>query len=136
MDLELSDEQRWLSEAVEVLLAREWRPLTGDAYGDAGARGALWASLVEFGGRAGGDQDGLGAIELCLIARHLGSHLAPLPYITSAAVRFALATSEVELPVGLQELAAGTEAVGAALVEPGGGWHLGEPRTTIDALVL
>ena len=37
MDLELSDEQRWLSESLETLLAREAEP----------AR--LWARLVDFG---------------------------------------------------------------------------------------
>ena len=64
MDLELSDEQRWLSEAVDTLLAREAEP------------GRLWASLVEFGGLSVGGEDGLGAVELCLIARSLGAHLA------------------------------------------------------------
>ena len=77
MDLELSDEQQWLSESVETLLARE-----------AGG-GRLWASLVEFGALSVGGEDGLGAVELCLIARALGAHLAPVPYLGSAAVRFA-----------------------------------------------
>ena len=77
MDLELSDEQRWLSESVETLLGREDDP----------AR--LWARLVDFGALSVGGDDGLGAIELCLIARALGAHLAPVPYLGSAAVRFA-----------------------------------------------
>ncbi len=59
MDLELSDEQRWLSEAVETLLARD------------GGSERLWASLVEFGALSVGGEDGLGAVELCLIARPL-----------------------------------------------------------------
>src|SRR5215210_631465 len=122
MDLELSDEQRWLSDAVEVLLAREWRPAADDPLGDPRARAALWASLVDFGGLAVGDEDGLGAIELCLIARHLGAHLAPLPYIGSAGLRFAIAGCQAELPDGFRELASGTDAVAAALLEPGGGW--------------
>ena len=61
MDLELSDEQRWLSEAVETLLARE------------AEHGRLWASLVEFGALSVGGDDGLGAVELCLISRALGA---------------------------------------------------------------
>ena len=77
MDLELSDEQQWLSESVETLLARESHT------------GRLWGSLVEFGALSVGGDDGLGAIELCLIARALGAHLSPVPYLGSAAVRFA-----------------------------------------------
>ena len=77
MDLELSDEQRWLSESVETLLTREAEP------------GRLWASLVEFGALSVGGEDGLGAVELCLIARSLGAHLAPVPHLGSAAARFA-----------------------------------------------
>ena len=78
MDLELSDEQRWLSESVEALLAR---------HGSDSAGGL--AQLVDFGALTVGGDEGLGAIELCLIARALGSHLAAVPYIGSAAVRFA-----------------------------------------------
>ena len=57
MDLQLSDEQRWLTDSVETLLAREGDP---------------WASLVEFGALSVGGEEGLGAVELCLIARALG----------------------------------------------------------------
>src|SRR5215218_4500222 len=110
MDLELSDEQQWLSEAVETLLARE-----------AGG-GRLWASLVEFGALSVGGEDGLGAVELCLIARALGAHLAPVPYLGSAAVRFAV-----------EPLAGGEDAVALALLEPGSGWGSATSSTTIDA---
>ena len=98
MDLELSDEQQWLSEAVETLLARE-----------AGG-GRLWASLVEFGALSVGGEDGLGAVELCLIARALGAHLAPVPYLGSAAVRFAAGPPAADL---------GEHAVALAVLEPG-----------------
>jgi alkylation response protein AidB-like acyl-CoA dehydrogenase len=104
MDLELSDEQRWLAEAVETLLAREAEPER------------LWARLVEFGALSVGD-DGLGAVELCLIARALGAHLAPVPYLASAAVRFAGAEDSDE-PVAL------------ALFEPGASWAA-EPALTV-----
>jgi alkylation response protein AidB-like acyl-CoA dehydrogenase len=97
MDLELSDEQTWLSEAVETLLARE-------------AEDNLWASLVEFGALSVGGDDGLGAVELCLIARALSAHLAPLPYLGSAAVRFA---AEANL---------GDDAVALAVLEPASSW--------------
>ena len=136
MDLELSDEQTWLSESVEALLSRNWTPTADDPLGDAGQRRELWSSLVEFGALSVGGDEGLGAIELCLIARSLGAHLAPLPYLGSAAVRYAVAPLLDELPSGFGELADGTDAVAPALLEPGCGWDLDTPRTTIDALAL
>jgi alkylation response protein AidB-like acyl-CoA dehydrogenase len=113
MDLELSDEQRWLSESVEALLARHGHD-----------QDALWRSLVDFGALSVGGEGGLGAIELCLIARGLGAHLAPVPYIGSAAVRFAT------------DLLDGDGSVAIGLLEPGSGWRLSAPQTTIESLVL
>jgi alkylation response protein AidB-like acyl-CoA dehydrogenase len=98
MDLELSDEQTWLSEAVDTLLAREAED------------GRLWTSLVEFGALSVGGDEGLGAVELCLIARALGAHLAPVPYLGSAAVRFA---TEADL---------GDDGIALAVLEPGSSW--------------
>src|SRR3954447_26820131 len=105
MDLELSDQQEWIGEAVETLLARD------------DGRGALWAGLVEFGALSVGGDDGLGAVELCLIARALGAHLAPVPYLGSAAVRFAGAELD-------------DEAVALAVLEPGGSWAA-PPQTAV-----
>jgi alkylation response protein AidB-like acyl-CoA dehydrogenase len=96
VDLELSDEQTWLSEAVETLLVRE--------------ADELWPSLVEFGALSVGGDEGLGAVELCLIARALGAHLAAVPYLGSAAARFA---AEADL---------GDDAVALAVLEPGSSW--------------
>src|SRR5688572_1203864 len=98
MDLELSDEQTWLSEAVDTLLARDAED------------GRLWPSLVEFGALSVGREEGLGAVELCLIARALGAHLAPVPYLGSAAVRFATAAD------------LGDDAMALAVLEPGSSW--------------
>jgi alkylation response protein AidB-like acyl-CoA dehydrogenase len=106
MDLELSDEQRWLSESVETLLAREDDP---------------WAGLVEFGALSIGE---LGAVELCLIARALGAHLAPVPYLGSAAVRFA---AEADL---------GDDAVALAVLEPGSSWAAEPERTAVAGGVV
>jgi alkylation response protein AidB-like acyl-CoA dehydrogenase len=105
MDLELSDEQRWLSESVETLLARE------------ADDGRLWARLVEFGALSVGGEDGLGAVELCLIARALGAHVAPVPFLGSAAVRFAAQL--------------GDEAVALAVLEPGASWGMAPSLTTV-----
>ncbi len=104
MDLELSDEQRWLSESVETLLAREAEP---------------WQGLVEFGALSIGGDDGLGAVELCLIARALGAHLAPVPYLGSAAVRFAAAAD------------LGDDAVALAVLEPGSSWAAAPEGTVL-----
>jgi alkylation response protein AidB-like acyl-CoA dehydrogenase len=112
MDLELSDEQAWLSEAVETLLAR-----------DVG-NGRLWTSLVEFGALSVGGEEGLGAVELCLIARALGAHLAPVPYVDSAAVRFAAGPLAPEL---------GDDAVALALLEPGSSWAAAPDATRLEA---
>lgn len=121
MDLELSDEQTWLAESVQTLLAREWSPAPDAPYGEEAARDRLWRALVDFGALTVGGEDGLGAVELCLIARALGAHLAPVPYLGSAALRFAV-----------QPLADGEDAAALALLEPGSGWAGTAPRTTID----
>jgi alkylation response protein AidB-like acyl-CoA dehydrogenase len=115
VDLELSDEQRWVGESVEALLTR--------------ADGAeeLWRELVDFGALAVGD-DGLGAIELCVIARALGAHLAPVPYLASAALRFAMANGSAGLGDG--------DAVTLAVLEPGSGWGLEGQRTAIESQAL
>jgi alkylation response protein AidB-like acyl-CoA dehydrogenase len=110
MDLELSDEQIWLSEAVDTLLGREAED------------GRLWASLVEFGALSVGGDEGLGAVELCLIARALGAHLAPVPYLGSAAVRFADQSLELE-----------DDAVALALLEPGSSWAAAPAGTRLEA---
>src|SRR6476659_4802716 len=108
MDLELSDEQTWLGESVETLLAREWTPAHDAASGDDAGRGRLWRSLVDFGALTVGGDDGLGAVELCLIARALGAHLAPVPFLGSAALRFAAEPLAADL---------GEDAVALAVLE-------------------
>lgn len=111
MDLELSDEQRWLGESVDTLLARQTE------------HGRLWTSLVEFGALSVGGDDGLGAVELCLIARALGARLAPVPYLGSAAVRFAAPPLAAAL---------GEDAVALALLEPGSSWGAAPDRTVLE----
>jgi alkylation response protein AidB-like acyl-CoA dehydrogenase len=96
MDLQLTDEQTWLAESLESLLARDGDP---------------WQRLVAFGALDIGGEEGLGAVELCLIARGLGAHLASTPYLGSAALRYAA-----------PELLDGEESIAVALLEPGGSW--------------
>jgi hypothetical protein len=74
VDLELSDEQQMLVEAVDELLAHE----TAET---------LWRSLVRFGAL---DVASLGAVDLVLVARALGRELAASPFVDSAAAHLAL----------------------------------------------
>jgi alkylation response protein AidB-like acyl-CoA dehydrogenase len=122
MDLELSDEQTWLAEAVETLLDRHWVE-PGAAWEAAPDRRAkLWTELVEFGALTVGDE-GLGAIELCLIARALGSHLASTPFIASAAIRWAAAAPLADsLPPAFAALVESDTRVALAHLESGGSW--------------
>ena len=131
MDLELTDEQRWLSESIETLLTRDW-PAAEQAFaaGDA-ERERVWAALAEFGVLAVDRDEGLGAVELCLVARALGAHLATVPFLGSAALRYAIEPFADELPAGFDALAASGDRVSVALLEPGGGWAVDRVRTAI-----
>src|SRR5437764_14324211 len=115
MDLDLTDEQNWLTESIETLLQREWVAPELVAEATAERRRRVWEQLVAFGALAIGGDDGLGAVEACLIARSLGSHLASVPFLGSAAVRLALAPLAEELPM---ELLSRGEALAIALLEP------------------
>ena len=69
MNLELTEEQTLLREAVGEMLARS----AGDDGLVPGAAGdALWRELVEFGALEVGGDEGLGAVELALICWSLG----------------------------------------------------------------
>ena len=125
MDLELTDEQTWLSESLETLLGREWPGAEAASAAAEADRRRLWERLVEFGALADRDE-GLGAVELCLVARALGAHLASVPYLGSAALRFA---AEPFHP----ELASGGESISVALLEPGRGWSVAGSLTELTA---
>src|SRR3954471_14704325 len=83
MDLELTDEQTMLDEALTTLLEREWLPAETAHTATPEHRVRLWAALQEF------FDEELGAVELCLAARLLGAHLAASPFLGSAALRYA-----------------------------------------------
>jgi len=132
MDLELTDEQRWLSESIETLLTRDWpRPEQAFAAGDA-ERERVWAALAEFGVLAVDRNEGLGAVELCLVARALGAHLASVPFLGSAALRYAIEPFGDDLPESFEALAASGDRVSVALLEPGGGWAVGGVRAIVS----
>jgi alkylation response protein AidB-like acyl-CoA dehydrogenase len=116
MDLELTDEQTLLAESVRQLLAQSSGP-------------AAWPALVEFGALEIAAGEDVGAVELALVARELGERLEATPLIDAAAALYAARGT------GLAE-ALGETTVALALLEPGGGWGLEEPATTLagDAL--
>ena len=123
MDLELTDEQTWLSESLTTLLEREWtRAEVAHAAGRA-ERDRLWAALVDFGLLAVDPEEGLGAIELCLAARAFGTHLASTPFLGSATLRFAAGTTGA-----FDDL--GDARVSVALLEPGSGWSVRGAQTS------
>jgi alkylation response protein AidB-like acyl-CoA dehydrogenase len=105
VDLQLTEEQRWLAESVDELVTRE-------------PADRLWSALVEFGALELGGDDGLGAVELTLVARVLGAKLAAIPYPESAAVQFVLG--------GGRTLAA------PCLSEPGRRFEPADPATALD----
>ncbi len=104
MDLQLSDEQTWLREAVDELLEHE-------------PPERLWPALLEFGAL---DEE-LGLVERALLANGLGSRLAAVPYVDSAAAHYALTG-----------LPAGTSAA-VCLSEAGRSFAPTEPATTLEA---
>jgi alkylation response protein AidB-like acyl-CoA dehydrogenase len=148
MDLELTDEQQWLSDSVETLLTRSWTGAERAAEAGAADRAALWSALTEFGALSVDPEDGLGAVETGLVARALGTHLASVPYLGSAALRFALAapdapgafaaavTGEDAADAGTGQAPGGVaapleDAVSVALLEPGRGWSVANLDATV-----
>jgi alkylation response protein AidB-like acyl-CoA dehydrogenase len=102
VDLQLTDEQRWLSESVGELVSRA-------------PEDQLWRDLVEFGAF----DESLGAVELALIARGLGTGLAAVPFVETAAVRYAA-------PLGDRESAS------PCLSEPETTFAPARPGTSLD----
>jgi hypothetical protein len=96
MDLELTDEQTWLSESLHTLLEREWTGPAGAHAATPEQRARLWRALTQFG-----ILEELGAIELCLAARAFGEHLASTPFLGSAALRYAGVLHEERVAIAL-----------------------------------
>jgi alkylation response protein AidB-like acyl-CoA dehydrogenase len=131
MNLTNTDEQAWLSDSVDAILSREWVTPQEIARATPEQRRRVWQELLGFGALGIGGADGLGATELCLIARALGRHLAAVPFLGSAAVRLALAPDAGSLPPGLASALAGRQTIGVALLEPGRSWATEGAGTTL-----
>jgi alkylation response protein AidB-like acyl-CoA dehydrogenase len=132
MDLELSDEQRWLDESINTLLDRQWPPAQDAWQAGEAERRRLWESLVEFGLVTGAEGE-LGAVELCLAARAIGAHLASVPLLGSVGVRYALAPVAAGLPDGLSVLLGSESRLSIALLEPGRGWSASDVGATVTS---
>jgi alkylation response protein AidB-like acyl-CoA dehydrogenase len=131
VDLELSDEQVWIEESINTLLDRQWPPAENAWQAGETDRARLWDSLVEFGLLSGAGTD-LGAIELCLVARAAGGHLASAPLLGSVAVRYALAPFASELPGGFGAVLEGDARVCVGLLEPDGDWSVSSTTAAVD----
>jgi alkylation response protein AidB-like acyl-CoA dehydrogenase len=116
MDLELTDEQTLLAESVRQLLTRH-----------PGA--AAWPALLEFGALELAAGEDAGAVELALVARELGERLEATPLIDTCSAAYA--ARGTPLAAALEG-----ETVALALLEPGGGWGLEEPATTLAGDVV
>ncbi len=118
MELELTDEQVWLAQSVEQLLAKTPSELT-------------WPALVDFGVLTiASGADGLGAVELALVGRALGESLAAVPFIDTAAARYASRTTASDNSA-FADLLASEQAVALCLLEAGAGWELARSATTV-----
>ena len=133
MDLDLSDEQILLEESINTLLDRRWPPAESAWQAGDAERARLWESLAEFGLFGGGADSALGAIELCLAARALGSHLASAPVLGSVAVRYALAPFASDVPPSFGALLDSDSRVSIGVLEPGGGWSVSDTRATVES---
>ena len=78
----------------------------------------MWSSLVAFGALEVGGDEGLGAVELALVARSVGARLAEVPYVDTAVVRYA-----VDI---------GDASASPCLTEPGRSFVSAEPGTTLE----
>jgi hypothetical protein len=140
MDLELTDEQNQLSEALTTLLQREWLPAETAHEATPHDRARLWSALQAFF-----DAE-LGAVELCLTARLLGAHLASVPFLGSAALRYAGVPHAERVAIALPGAAVehagdvdrfavvadGTVALAvAATIEPAASLDVGIPMSVV-----
>jgi alkylation response protein AidB-like acyl-CoA dehydrogenase len=119
MDLELSDEQLWLAESVERLLATTPTEQT-------------WPALIDFGVLAiASGTDALGAVELALVGRALGESLAAVPFIDSASVHYATRPAVRSENSAFGDRQAGEQPISLCLLEPGAGWELARSATSV-----
>ena len=118
MELELTDEQRWLADSVEQVVTKTSPELT-------------WSALVDFGALdIASGTEGLGAVELALVGRALGEAMVVVPFVDTAAARYATRASAADHPAFAERLSA-EQAVALCLLEPGAGWELARSATTV-----
>jgi acyl-CoA dehydrogenase len=140
----LTDEQLAFGDAVRSLLADRFdaasvRAVYDDPAGDANP-GQLWKSFAEQGLFAvlvpeelGGL--GLGLLDASVVARVLGAHVVPSPWLSTVvgAEAIRLGGSGSQLEQWLPRVAAGEVRLALASRGPGGAWDTGGVAVTADA---
>ncbi|MCO5991841.1 acyl-CoA dehydrogenase family protein [Actinoallomurus rhizosphaericola] len=129
MDFDLDESARELQDLAAGLLDREATPERLEAHERSGAPydAALWRAMAQAGllgaclpEEVGGA--GLGAVELAVILRQVGAHVAPVPaYGSLVAAATVAAHGTVEQRGRLADLAAGGSVLSVAVREPGSG---------------
>ncbi len=135
MELELSDEQLELRDAVRAVLERECPiSLVRQVVEDGASGEELWARMVELDWPALGVAEadgglGLGAVELTVVAEELGKVLAPAPFLATTA-QFApaleAAGSADQRSRFLGAVAGGTVVGTLAVAEEGGAFGVAQ----------
>jgi len=143
VNFDFSDDQAAIKRTAHDFLADRLRPEAWRALVEEGRYDdALWREMAELGwagihlGQEHGGQ-GLGVVELSILAEELGYALAPSPFLSSAAAGLVLAHagSDAHRERWLPALAAG-EAVGAVGVVTDGEAPMVPDADSADVLVL
>ena len=130
MDLELTDEQQWLSEAVETLLGRVWpalerRTRRGATRRRSGRRSSRSAPSAWIATRGS-------ALSSCAWCRgRWAPRLACAPYRRQRRPALRRRAAGRSAARGIRELVAGDDSVSVALLEPGRGWSVTGTETTL-----
>ncbi|MCO5973278.1 acyl-CoA dehydrogenase family protein [Actinoallomurus soli] len=129
MDFDLDESARELQDLAAGLLGREATTERLEAHERSGAPydAALWGAMAQAGllgaclpEEVGGA--GLGAVELAVILRQVGAHVAPVPAYGSLVAAATVAAHGTEEQRGrLADLAAGGSVLSVAVREPGSG---------------
>ncbi len=127
MDFTLDNEQKALRVAVRDMVSRR---TPADEIGDASHDAELWKALAEIGALALPFEDGVGPVEVMIVAEELGRGRARSAYTETVLAGHVLADCGHELVEAIGE---GTAVVVPALAEPGRAWSLESTVTATEA---
>jgi alkylation response protein AidB-like acyl-CoA dehydrogenase len=130
VDLQLEPDQLELQRVARDLLDRH-SPLSlsrASAEGSPAAWADLWDRIAELGwmGLGSGEDDGFGFVGACVVAREIGTHVAPVPFIDHLTVSRILASGgeDAALAKWGERLAAGDPIVSLAAIEDRVDWGI------------